>query len=276
MASTMRRQIASPSPVPPNFRVTELSAWTKGSKIALHFSLGMPTPVSITSKTRCDFALLGQIRPSRQVTTTPALAKATIAHDPHVALDGELDGIADEIDEQLPQASGIGQDRLRHALLPAVLQGEAFLVGADAEHRDHVGQDLLRRARHALDFQLARLDLRKVQARRRSGPAGARRWCGSARGTPAAWRRRRRLRPFAGGRRSPGWRSAACGFRGSCWPGIRSWRGWRPGPRRGHVPGRRGSFPARRSRRATGPCGPAPAAPIRCEPICSAASEASI
>ncbi len=40
IASTMRRQIASPNPVPPNFRVTELSAWTNGSKIAVPFLLG--------------------------------------------------------------------------------------------------------------------------------------------------------------------------------------------------------------------------------------------
>ena len=43
-----RRLIASPRPVPPKRRVTELSACTNGSKIASSVSAGMPIPLSVT------------------------------------------------------------------------------------------------------------------------------------------------------------------------------------------------------------------------------------
>ena len=43
-------EIASPRPVPPKGRVVELSACTKGRKIASCFSGGMPMPVSATEK----------------------------------------------------------------------------------------------------------------------------------------------------------------------------------------------------------------------------------
>jgi len=43
------REIAKPRPVPPNMRVVETSAWTKGSKIVARFSAGIPMPVSCTA-----------------------------------------------------------------------------------------------------------------------------------------------------------------------------------------------------------------------------------
>jgi hypothetical protein len=46
----MLRVMARPSPVPPNLRVGELSAWVKGSKSVAACSGVMPMPVSITSK----------------------------------------------------------------------------------------------------------------------------------------------------------------------------------------------------------------------------------
>ena len=42
--------IASPRPVPPYFRVVEVSACAKASKILFCFSIGMPIPVSVTEK----------------------------------------------------------------------------------------------------------------------------------------------------------------------------------------------------------------------------------
>ena len=49
ISSTSRRQIASPSPVPPNFRVVELSAWLNGWKSRARASGVMPTPLSRTA-----------------------------------------------------------------------------------------------------------------------------------------------------------------------------------------------------------------------------------
>ena len=45
-----RRQIVSPSPVPPNWRVVEVSAWENGLKARATCSGVMPTPVSSTWK----------------------------------------------------------------------------------------------------------------------------------------------------------------------------------------------------------------------------------
>ena len=46
MASTSRLQMARPSPVPPNLRVVDWSAWLKAPNTLPILSLGMPTPVS--------------------------------------------------------------------------------------------------------------------------------------------------------------------------------------------------------------------------------------
>ncbi len=43
-------EMDSPSPVPPNFRLVEPSAWLKASKMWDCFSSGMPMPVSTTVK----------------------------------------------------------------------------------------------------------------------------------------------------------------------------------------------------------------------------------
>ena len=47
-----RFDIVSPSPVPPYFRVVEVSACVKGAKMTSHLSAGTPIPVSETVKCR--------------------------------------------------------------------------------------------------------------------------------------------------------------------------------------------------------------------------------
>ena len=64
--STMRRQIARPSPVPPYRRVVEASAWLKEWNRRWRASSSMPMPVSRTSKrSRCCAA----VSPSRRTTS---------------------------------------------------------------------------------------------------------------------------------------------------------------------------------------------------------------
>ncbi len=46
--STSLVEMVKPRPVPPYFRVVEVSAWENGSKINCSFSPGIPTPVSTT------------------------------------------------------------------------------------------------------------------------------------------------------------------------------------------------------------------------------------
>jgi hypothetical protein len=53
ISSISRRLIASPSPVPPNSRVVEPSAWEKCSKIFSRAAAEMPTPVSSTLRLTC-------------------------------------------------------------------------------------------------------------------------------------------------------------------------------------------------------------------------------
>ncbi len=53
ISSTRLRVIASPSPVPPNFRVVLPSAWVNFSKIISWRSRGIPIPVSTTSNMMC-------------------------------------------------------------------------------------------------------------------------------------------------------------------------------------------------------------------------------
>src|SRR5271170_1722076 len=48
--STRRRQMDSPRPVPPYWRVVDESTCVKSSKMDESLSLGMPTPVSATEK----------------------------------------------------------------------------------------------------------------------------------------------------------------------------------------------------------------------------------
>ena len=49
ISSTSCLEIGKPSPVPPYFRVVEVSACSNGAKILPRFSLAMPIPVSCTS-----------------------------------------------------------------------------------------------------------------------------------------------------------------------------------------------------------------------------------
>jgi hypothetical protein len=53
IASTRRRTMASPRPVPPKRRVVEASAWVKGWKSRSSTCGLMPMPLSVTSSTSC-------------------------------------------------------------------------------------------------------------------------------------------------------------------------------------------------------------------------------
>ena len=100
IARAKRRLMVKPRPVPPNSRVTELSAWTNESKIEFSLSAGIPIPVSITSK--AIFALPGE-----------AISRHTIRTLPWPV---NLIGIADEVDQQLLQPQRVGEDAGRHAV----------------------------------------------------------------------------------------------------------------------------------------------------------------
>jgi DNA-directed RNA polymerase subunit K/omega len=75
----------------------------------------------------------------------------------------ELDGIADEIEKNLPEASLVADHRARQVRIEAPCQIEPLLTGARAHQLDNTLQPLVERKRRRVDFQLAGLDLRKIQ-----------------------------------------------------------------------------------------------------------------
>ena len=109
----MHRLIARPKPLPPNSRVTELSAWENASKMLSSLSAAMPGPVSITSNAICAIGPAGQ--PARQL---------------HLAAGGELHSVAHEVHQQLLQAQGVRGDRGRNAVRPTAGQLQALLQRA--------------------------------------------------------------------------------------------------------------------------------------------------
>ena len=82
------RLIASPRPVPPKRRVVDMSPWLKAWNSVARWSSAMPMPVSRT-------AMRTQGWPSR-----PGLGRGEHAH---LAGGGELDGVADQVVQDLAQ-----------------------------------------------------------------------------------------------------------------------------------------------------------------------------
>ena len=94
MASANRLLMQSPSPVPPNFRrEDELSTWLKGRKSPCCCSSLMPMPVSVTSKRR------------RGEPPSPGEPGG----DADFALIRELDRVAHQVHQHLPETQRIGQ-----------------------------------------------------------------------------------------------------------------------------------------------------------------------
>ena len=85
--------------MPPNCRVVDVSACSNAEKICSRFSSGIPTPVSRTVK--CS--VICESRSSSRRTST--ITSPSIS---------ELDGIADKVDEHLPQADGIAAKPAGH------------------------------------------------------------------------------------------------------------------------------------------------------------------
>ena len=143
-----RLLIASPRPVPPNFRVVEASACWNGWKRSSRCCGLIPTPVSITSHWSLGSAV------SRSTNRTRDLDLAGFR---------ELDGIAHEVDEDLPQSRGIGLNGLRDGTDVLQVQGQALGLGPHPHQRDHVAEDGQGRDGQAFDLQLAGLDLGEIE-----------------------------------------------------------------------------------------------------------------
>ena len=107
-----------------------------------------------------------------------SVAAAEADDDRTLARLGELDGVAHQVDEDLPQAAGIGRDASRAAGRRIQLQAQVpCLLRARASARRHVGDQLPGEQATPLDVELAGLDLREVEDVVDQRAAGARR-CG--------------------------------------------------------------------------------------------------
>ena len=125
--------MASPSPVPPKRRVVELSACAKGwnSRRRVH-----------------AFGVCGSLQ-----------------LDPHgdFAVGRELDGVADEIGEDLSQAQRVAQDPFRTVVRDLVGELEPLFLRVAGEHFHRVTDDLVEIEGQRLELELAGLDLREIE-----------------------------------------------------------------------------------------------------------------
>ena len=140
--STISLAIASPSPVPPLVLVLELSIWWNFSNTLSRSSGGMPGPVSLT-----------------------ATAKAAVrdaGHDAHLARVGELDGVADEVEQHLRQALLVAE-AMRQALGDVRLERELLGLGQRLGRHPHCLDHAAERILGEVQAELAGLDLGDVE-----------------------------------------------------------------------------------------------------------------
>ena len=131
---------------------------------------------------------------------------------------GELDRVADQIDEDLPHADRIGLDRLgnRSAVFrparKAAFRRPVRRISDTTSATMAAGEQVVRSTASlpASIFDRSRISL---MIRNRYCPF---RWMVSTISRSSGVEGSRRA-----GRRSPGWPSWACGSHGSCWPGTR-------------------------------------------------------
>ena len=116
-------EMVSPRPVPPKRRVVEPSAWLNASKMVDCLSGAMPMPVSVTTK--CSLVQLS------------ARASSRICEQ-HVARLGELDGVADQVDEHLPQPERVAEDRGGNRRIQIAQQLEPLLLGGQREGLEQI------------------------------------------------------------------------------------------------------------------------------------------
>ena len=91
------------------------------------------------------------------------VAGVAFDEDADSALVGELDGVADEVDEGLLDAGGVGGDLGGERTAGDQVEGELFLAGLGGEELFHVLEDLGGAAGDGFDFELAGLDLGHVE-----------------------------------------------------------------------------------------------------------------
>src|ERR1700694_4080410 len=139
--------MARPSPVPPNFRVVETSAWENAANSCICSSAGMPIPVSVTSKRIVTPSTFSGHRLARR-TTSPF---------------GELDRIGGQVGENLAQAERIAEKSLRKVVIDQGGQLQPLGGGAYRHHPGDVLDDVAEIKIDDLELNLPCLDFREVE-----------------------------------------------------------------------------------------------------------------
>jgi len=92
-----------------------------------------------------------------------ALAARQARDDAHAALLGELDGIANQVGQQLPEPHRVGVHQCGQALRRFVGERDSFLVGLSAQHGHRLMDQLQGRAPDLFDVHASGFDFRQVQ-----------------------------------------------------------------------------------------------------------------
>ena len=103
--SASRRLTARPRPVPPYLRVVEASTWLKAWNRRSIRSGGMPMPVSRTAEVDRDCG-----DRDREL---PVLLGPCSTRDHHLTRFGELDRVAQQVDQDLPQPRDVADNGRR-------------------------------------------------------------------------------------------------------------------------------------------------------------------
>ncbi len=112
------RLIVRPRPVPPYLRLVVPSACWNASKMSCCFSTGMPMPVSRTANAR---------------TPSPCSRAARWTRQRHAAAGGELEGVREQVLQDLLQPVDVAEDRRRQLARPSrISKSSSFCVARRA------------------------------------------------------------------------------------------------------------------------------------------------
>ncbi len=137
---------------------------------------------------------------------------------------GELDRVADEVQQHLLQALGVADHPLGEIVFQLEVERELLALRIGPEQGHHRGGDLVQRHRRGRQAQLAGFDLRVVE---HVVEDGHQRLAGRGRRAHELALRGVESRSGAAARARRARRSSACGSRGSSWPGTAISRRWR-------------------------------------------------
>ena len=132
-----------PSPVPPYFRVVEVSAWLNAWNKRAVCSGVIPIPLSRTE----NFSF----------TRSEALFLKRDSHH-HLAAFGELHRIVDKVDEDLTQTQSVADKIRRQVLRRCDQELQILIVGFLTDHGGHVLEHTIEAELRLLHVQLPGLD----------------------------------------------------------------------------------------------------------------------